>query len=264
MHILLTNDDGLTAPGFTAAYQALTESGHKVTACAPDRERSAHSQSVTLNRPLKVSPVAMSDGAQGFAIDGTPADCARLGFTTLIKSSIDLVISGINSDTNLGYDANYSGTVAAALEAAAAGFPAIAASVEYSKDCDYRQAASILVDVADNYPNWSIPLGVMINLNIPKKISAPGWYWTTLNPIQVDDYYKPIPSEGSELLYLRVRREEICGAVEGSDLAFCRLGRITLTPIEGLRHHNPTLSHLQTPRNYSQDLSQPASVQKSL
>ena len=95
MHILLTNDDGLLAPGLLAAYAGLKGRGHQVTVCAPDCQRSASSQSVTLRKPSKVAPWAMPDGALGFAVYGTPADCTRLGFSVLAKEPVDLVISDL-------------------------------------------------------------------------------------------------------------------------------------------------------------------------
>jgi 5'-nucleotidase len=213
---------------------------------------------VTLDKPLEVRLTKMPDSVVGYAASGTPADCARLGFTTLAKSPIDLVISGINSDHNLGYDTNYSGTVAAALEAAGAGFPALAASVEYSEDCDFDGAANILTQAVDCFFGWSIPIGVIVNLNIPKLITKPNWVWTTLNLTPVADYYQMLPSQGQELLYLRLRQENSCLAAEGSDLALFRQGYITLTPVVALGHHQSTLFNLQSPREISQDLIKPA------
>ncbi|MDR1608246.1 MAG: 5'/3'-nucleotidase SurE, partial [Deltaproteobacteria bacterium] len=159
MRVLLTNDDGIQSDGLLSAYQALRSAGHQVTVCAPDRERSAQSQAITLRAPLEVKPRTLPDGAIGYAITGTPADCSRLGFTMLVPEPVDLVISGINNDFNLGYDVNYSGTVAAALEAAGAGYLSIAASLERSSNYDWLGAGAILMDVVENLPQWSIPIG---------------------------------------------------------------------------------------------------------
>jgi 5'/3'-nucleotidase SurE len=252
MRILLTNDDGIGAPGLLAAYRALTARGHKVVACAPGREMSFKSHSVTLAAPLRTRLVAMPGSASGLEVlglevDGTPADCARLGFTVFFPGP-DLVVSGINSDTNLGYDANYSGTVAAALEAAGTGLPALAASLERSGDPDWASASGIVVRAAEAYASWGIPPGVAVNLNIPRVVRDPGWVWAPLNPVPVPDEYLPGPGGnppgGAE--YDRVHREDECPAAPGSDLALCRLGRVTLSPISAISSHEPTLARLKS------------------
>jgi 5'-nucleotidase len=260
LNILLTNDDGLAAHGLGHAYRALTARGHKVAACAPNRERSGSSQSITLGRLLGAKPMTMPDGAVGWSVDGSPADCARLGFTLLAPWEVDLVVSGINDDLNLGYDANYSGTVAAALEAAGAGLPALAVSLErpgagHSGDGDWLEAAAILADAAELMPGWDIPAGVMVNLNIPCPIRDPEWVWTTLNPHASLDFYTEVsPEAGSG--WLRRRDESMCQVDDGSDLAWNREGRVTLTPLVPTAHHARTLDRLRPPA--------PARAQKSL
>lgn len=248
MHILLTNDDGLMAPGLLAAYAALKDRGHKVTACAPDGQRSAASQSVTLRSPIKVAPWEMPDKALGFAVYGTPADCARLGFTALAKEPVDLVVSGINDDFNLGFDINYSGTVAAALEAAAAGYPALAVSAQRSADMDWKTAVHILVAVLDSFSSWNIPQGVAINLNIPAQLngSRNEWFWAHPHPAPADDYYKSEPHPDGSIYYQRLRADDFEQAEgeEGSDVRHAGQGHITLSPITPHGFHQATLKRL--------------------
>lgn len=240
------------APGLLAAYAALKERGHQVTACAPDGQRSASSQSVTLRRPIKVAPWAMPDGALGFAVYGTPADCARLGFSVLAKEPVDLVISGINDDLNLGYDINYSGTVAGAVEAAAAGYPALAASLERSAVPDWKRAVHILIAVVDNLSSWNIPRGVAINLNIPDKLSTGrnDWFWTRPHMAPADDYYEGEPHPDGSVMYQRLRSpvSDLVKAVDqecpDTDVAHCRNGHITLSPIMPHGVHEATLNRL--------------------
>ncbi|MDR1658332.1 MAG: 5'/3'-nucleotidase SurE [Deltaproteobacteria bacterium] len=251
MNILLTNDDGLAADGLQVAYKALVAQGHQVTACAPDRERSAHSQSVTIGQPLGAQATTMPDGAIGYAISGTPADCSRLGFTTLAPPPLDLVISGVNNDSNLGYDANYSGTVAAALEAAGQGLSALAVSVERSDHYDWATVAEIVVEAVQRFPGWEIPKGVMVNLNIPAIISDPRWVWTAINPTPAPDSYLKLQAyEKGCSQYTRLRQEENCPATDDSDLALFRAGRITLSPIVPVATYQPALKRL---RNAHQD-----------
>jgi 5'/3'-nucleotidase SurE len=241
VNILLTNDDGLAADGLVAAYTALVARGHRVTACAPDRERSGQSQAVTLRVPLEVTAKPMPDGAEGYAISGTPADCSRLGFAVLAPGPVDLVISGINNDCNLGYDANYSGTVAAALEAAGAGLPSLAVSLECSNPFHWEAAAGILVEAAERHAEWGIPPGVMVNINIPSEIADSAWAWTTLNQAPSPDDYLP----AGPMSWIRRRLEGGLAVAKGSDIDLHRQGRVTLSPIAGVAHDGPTLARLQ-------------------
>src|SRR6267154_4283997 len=126
--ILVTNDDGVGAPGIAAAAEALKEIGDVIIA-APDRERSASSHSISLDRPLRVDEVE----AGVFAIDGTPVDCVYLALLHLVPRAPALCVSGINNGYNLGSDVFYSGTVAGAVEAALRNVPAIAVSLERRK-----------------------------------------------------------------------------------------------------------------------------------
>jgi 5'-nucleotidase len=254
LHILLTNDDGLMAQGILTAYAALKDRGHQVTVCAPDRQRSAASQSVTLREPIKAAPWAMPDGSLGFAVYGTPADCARLGFSVLAKNPVDLVISGINDDYNLGFDINYSGTVAAALEAAAAGYPALAVSVERADNYDWKVAAHVLLAVTDNLSSWNIPQGVAVNLNIPARLSTSrnDWFWTRPHPAPSEDFYEGEPHPDGSVLYRRLRNLDQ-GPESGddeptTDVGHARRGRITLSPIVPHGGHEATLVRLATGR----------------
>ena len=236
MHILLTNDDGLMAPGLQAAYNGLKARGHRVTACAPDSQRSASSQAVTLDRPVKAAPWAMPDGALGFAVYGTPADCARLGLTTLARDPVDLVVSGLNDDTNLGFDVNYSGTVAAAIEAAAAGYPALAASLERSDTMNWKLAVHVLVAVVDSLRTWKLPMGLAINLNIPANLSTGrnDWFWTRIKLESSADYFEGEPHPDGSVLYRRRRPLEPARDLErepNNDVEHAQQGHITLSPI---------------------------------
>src|SRR5215471_16153187 len=133
--ILVTNDDGVMAPGIRALLPELRAIGDVVVA-APDRERSAASHSISLDRPLRVDELE----AGVFAIDGTPVDCVYLGLLHLVPRRPTLVVSGINNGYNLGSDVFYSGTVAGAVEGALRGVPALAVSLERRKPQDFSFA----------------------------------------------------------------------------------------------------------------------------
>src|SRR5512145_1179939 len=127
MHILVTNDDGVQAPGLLCLAQAMRQIG-QVTIFAPDRNWSASGHVKTLERPLRVHETLLADGTTAFTSDGAPSDCVALpllGFT----DKVDLVVSGINPNSNIGHDVTYSGTVTAAMEAVIAGVPGIAFSL---------------------------------------------------------------------------------------------------------------------------------------
>src|SRR3954468_24350788 len=129
MRVLLTNDDGISAPGLQAARRALREiEGVEVDVIAPDSNRSATARSITTRSPLTVEEVEFNDGDRGFATDGTPVDCVRFAELGLLGGRPDLIVSGINHGDNLGDDITYSGTVAAALEGIMVGLPAVAFS----------------------------------------------------------------------------------------------------------------------------------------
>ncbi len=127
MRVLLTNDDGITAPGLQAARRALREiEGVEVDVIAPDSNRSATARSITTRSPLTVEEVEFGDGDKGYATDGTPVDCVRFAELGLVGHRPDLIFSGINHGANLGDDITYSGTVAAAFEGIVLGIPAVA------------------------------------------------------------------------------------------------------------------------------------------
>ncbi len=166
MKILLTNDDGIHAKGLLALYEKL--SGHyPVTIIAPDRERSAVGHGITLHEPLRVSSVEFGDHSTGYAVSGTPADCVKMGMVELMDHKPDLVISGINPGENTGINLNYSGTVAAAREAALYGIPSIAVSIRGSDPVNYREAAGFMEEMVEKVFVKGLPAGTVLNVNIP-------------------------------------------------------------------------------------------------
>ena len=163
--LLLTNDDGIDAPGLAALAEALTGIG-RVVVVAPDRERSASGHALTLRRPLRVREV---DSGR-FAVDGTPTDCVHLGIFHLTGGRPpDLVVSGINRGANLGDDVTYSGTVAAALEGTLLHVPSIAVSsaVDLSGEVRYAAGASLARVLAERVLDEGLPPGVFLNVNLP-------------------------------------------------------------------------------------------------
>ncbi len=170
-HILVTNDDGVTAPGLLALAQAMRRFG-QVTVLAPDHNWSASGHVKTLHRPLRVKEVTLADGTPALASDGAPSDCVALAVLGLIPTKIDLVVSGINPYANVGHDVTYSGTVTAAMEGTIWGIPSIAFSLDSKESnhldrLDYSTAAHIATLVAEQVLTHGLPPNVLLNVNIP-------------------------------------------------------------------------------------------------
>ena len=165
MRILLTNDDGIYAPGIEALACALRSIG-EVTVVAPDVEQSAVGHSITLAVPLRVREVRKRGELFGYGVKGAPADCVKLALAALCEERPDVVVSGINFGANVGIDVFYSGTVAAALEAAFVGIPAVAASIALSPEPDLEFAAKVVREQVQ-----ALPLGEaeapLLNINVP-------------------------------------------------------------------------------------------------
>ena len=169
-HILVTNDDGVLAPGLLALVLEMRKLG-KVSILAPDRNWSGGGHVKTLDRALRVKEVRLADGTQAFASDGAPSDCVALATLGYFKEQIDLVVSGINAGANLGHDVTYSGTVTAAMEAVIAGVPGIAVSLEtvegYIGDIDYAPAARTAGKIIQQVIENGLAHEVLLNVNVP-------------------------------------------------------------------------------------------------
>ncbi|QFY42906.1 5'/3'-nucleotidase SurE [Candidatus Methylospira mobilis] len=162
MHILLSNDDGYSAPGLIALSAALKERA-KVTVVAPERNRSGASNSLTLDRPLHVS--VASNGF--FKVDGTPTDCVHLAITGLLEQEPDMVFAGINHGANLGDDVIYSGTVAAATEGRFLGLPAMAVSLDGTHPQHFETAARVATRLLEHLLANPLPDDTILNVNVP-------------------------------------------------------------------------------------------------
>jgi 5'-nucleotidase len=161
--ILVTNDDGVHAEGIRRLAEAVAPYG-EITVVAPIQEASAIGHALTLRRPLRIETIS----ERVFAIDGTPTDCVNIALTTVLESTPDLVVSGINKGYNIGDDVTYSGTVAGALEAALLGIPALAISLEGGLEYDFGPAALIALQVARALLAAPLPARTFLNVNVPR------------------------------------------------------------------------------------------------
>ena len=170
MHILVTNDDGITAPGLLALVQEMRRVG-QVSVLAPDRNWSASGHVKTMHRPLRVRNVLLSDGTSAFTSDGAPSDCVAVALLGYLGEKVDLVVSGINPNANIGHDVTYSGTVTAAMEAVIGGVPGIAVSLHspenHRGELDYGPAARAARYIVERLSSVGLDARTLLNVNVP-------------------------------------------------------------------------------------------------
>jgi 5'-nucleotidase len=170
VHILVTNDDGISAPGLLALVKEMRLIG-KVSVLAPDHNWSASGHVKTMHRPLRVKETSLLDGTSAWTSDGAPSDCVALALLGYIPEKIDLVVSGINPNANIGHDVTYSGTVTAAMEASIGGVPGIAFSLhtpeEAQDSTDFAPAAKIAYRIVSTLCNNGSIKNQLLNINIP-------------------------------------------------------------------------------------------------
>jgi 5'-nucleotidase len=242
VRVLVTNDDGISAPGLQALRRALVALGGdiEVVTIAPDSNRSATARSITTRSPLSVEEVTFEDGSVGYATDGTPVDCVRFADLGLGGGRPDLIVSGINHGANLGDDITYSGTVAAALEGIVLGIPAVALSQQSANggmgyvhsSFDFALAADFSARLVDRLRTEAMPEATLINVNFPG-IPVTGVEVTTIGKRIYDDELRLL----EDLDEAGRKRYEIYGwtpgyeEAEGTDLNAIAAGRIAVTPI---------------------------------
>lgn len=166
MRILITNDDGIYAPGLLALYEALRED-HEVHIVAPESEVSAVGHAITLTSPIRIQTVRRNGRFFGFAVKGTPADCVKIAVQELLESRPDAILSGINVGANVGVNVLYSGTVSAATEGAFLGIRSAAISLDALKEPDFRFAARFSREIIRFMMACRLSDGTALNVNIP-------------------------------------------------------------------------------------------------
>lgn len=171
-HILVTNDDGVAAPGIAALAEALSEIA-QITVIAPERNWSASGHVKTMHRPLRVREGHLLSGRPVLVTDGAPSDAIALGLLGVVPDPVDLVVSGINRGANVGSDLTYSGTVTAAMEGTIGGIASFAISLDsYEETQDYAPAARYAAHLAGEVMRNGLPDGVLLNVNVPSRPEA--------------------------------------------------------------------------------------------
>ncbi len=241
MRVLLTNDDGIAAPGLQAMRRALVAlGGLEVVTIAPDSNRSATARSITTRSPLSVEEITFEDGNVGYATDGTPVDCVRFADLGLGGGRPDLIASGINHGANLGDDITYSGTVAAALEGIVLGIPAVALSQQTtggglgyaSGEFNFDVGADFAARLVGRLRTEPMPEATLINVNFPGG-EVTGVEVTTLGKRIYNDELRLLdePDEAGRKRYKIYGWKPGYKEVPGTDLSAIAAGRIAVTPI---------------------------------
>ena len=165
MRVLVSNDDGVDAPGIRTLAEGLRAAGHEVLVVAPDRDRSGASNSLTLDLPIRIKKL----DEQTWRVAGTPTDCVHLALTGMLETEPDIVVSGINNAANLGDDVIYSGTVSAAMEGRFLGLPAVAVSLVTTdhKANNFATAARAAVEIVARLNSDPLPADTILNVNVP-------------------------------------------------------------------------------------------------
>lgn len=231
MHILLSNDDGYLAPGLRTLYANLKAHPEvaKVTVVAPERNRSAASNSLTILEPLRVHKDQIESDI--YFVTGTPADCVHLALTGFVNSPVDLVISGINEGANMGDDVLYSGTVAAAMEGRFMGLPAIAVSL--NGHTHYETAAKVVLELLVGLCKNPLPKDTLLNVNVPdlpyesltgKEVTRLGLRHKAEQMIKMKD------PRGKDIYWVGPAGAG-ADAGEGTDFYAIEQGRVAITPL---------------------------------
>jgi 5'-nucleotidase len=228
--ILLTNDDGVRAPGLLAIAQALSQVG-EITIVAPSENQSGKSQAITTTDPIFVDKVTLTGGLEAYSVVSTPATCVKVGVGALLAQKPDLVVSGINRGYNLGMVTYVSGTVGAAREAALMGIPSVAASLTVEQT-DYAPAAGIVREVVELVRKRGLEPGTFLNVNVPAGTANAirGLQVTRQSRLTGSERFEEQKSPSGRRFFFSVWSEPT-GDVESTDVWAVEHGYAALTPL---------------------------------
>lgn len=232
--ILITNDDGIYAPGLAKLKEALKGLG-SLKVVAPDSERSAMGHAITMLHPLRAVEVSQAGELFGLAVNGTPADCVKLAVHSLLPRLPRLVVSGINLGPNTGTNVLYSGTVSAATEGTILGIPSMAVSLgSFDKQSDFTAAGIYARQFAERILERGLPDGVLLNLNIPavSRETIKGVRLTRLARYRYRDRYdRRQDPRGRDYFWLTGEDAEVLNPSSDADAVAVEQGYVSLTPL---------------------------------
>jgi 5'-nucleotidase len=242
VRVLLSNDDGVHAAGLRALAEAFE--GDEVWIVAPDREQSASSHAISLHRPLRMFEV----GPRTFSVDGTPTDAVYMGLNLVLKDQRpDVVVSGVNHGPNLANDVLYSGTVAAAMEGALLGVPALAASLASPPPHDFREAARFAVALARTVVASRPPAPLLLNVNVPAG-PVKGYRFTRLGRRTYgNDVVQKLDPRGRRYYWIGGEGGPVNEDIPGSDCNTVTMdGLVAISPLHLDSTHDAVLSGLRS------------------
>ncbi len=246
-HILISNDDGIDAPGLYILSKWLKRFA-RVSIVAPSIQQSAVGHAITVRTPLRVHEFKRDGKLFGYGVDGTPADSVKLAIRSLLKTKPDLVVSGINDGLNTAVNVIYSGTVSAATEGTILGIPSIAVSIEYTQKPEFEPAAKIASAVAKYVLKHGIPRDTVLNINVPaipaRKIK--GIKFTRQGRSRWDDkfYLRKDPKDRD--YYWLAGDMQILDKDDDIDQVALKSGYVSVTPIHFDLTHHKFLEKIQT------------------
>ena len=247
MKILLTNDDGIYAPGLFALYKALRHD-YEVHIVAPETEMSAVGHAITLTSPLRVQKIHKNGAFFGYAITGTPADCVKIAVKELMDGPPDIILSGINRGANVGVNLLYSGTVSAATEGAFLGIPSAAISLASRKEPDFRFAARFSREIIQMIRKEGLTQGTALNVNIPAlppdKIR--GVSFTRQGTARFEEYFERRTDPRGNVYYWLTGETPVENGASETDSFTLKENKITITPIAYDLTCEPELKRFQS------------------
>jgi len=232
LHILVSNDDGIDAPGISALVRELKNVA-AVSVVAPDKQQSAVGHAITMNYPLRAVPFRKNDEFFGYAVEGTPADAVKLGVKFLVKEKIDLLISGINQGSNAAINILYSGTVSAATEGMILGIPSIAVSLTTHQEADFSYAAKFTARLARLVAREGMPEGVLLNVNVPAVPASEvrGVRITRQGESKWDDTFDVRRDPANREYFWLTGRMNVTDTADDTDVVAIRERYVSITPI---------------------------------
>lgn len=243
MRILLTNDDGIYAPGLLSLYKVFCPL-YKTFVVAPESEQSAVGHAISLSSPLRVKEVYRNGRFYGHAVAGTPADAVKIAIHEILLEPPDMVISGINLGPNVGINLLYSGTVSAATESAILGLPAIAVSLNTYKDPDFSYAAKFIKKLIGEIKKRVLPKGMCLNVNIPALPASKikGIAFTKQATIPLNERFEKRTDPHQRIYYWQIGNGFLKQVNTDTDVYALSQGIISITPIHYDLTHYPTLA----------------------
>jgi 5'-nucleotidase len=232
LNILITNDDGIHAPGISALKESLEQIA-SVFVVAPDTEKSAVGHAITLSDPLRVSKVEKNNEVFGYAVNGTPADCVKLGLRCLVEDPIDVVVSGINMGPNTATNIMYSGTVSAAAEAVIMGVPGLAISITSFTIPEFEYSCSLAKQLVKKIIENGLPTGTLLNVNVPavKPHEIEGIVITRQGKGRYEEFFdKRVDPNNRTYYWLAGKRMNVDNDSDVDDVVV-RHNKVSITPV---------------------------------